>query len=145
MACPYFCPKARLKEEDAAHAPRLPLGDAYAGECRAQQTAYAPDETRTRGLCNVGYARAGCDRFPQDALSDAVRFHMVEDQGERIRIQYIFERDCWPREHGVLEYSLGAHAVEASGDREILRIQAGAFAESYLRRRDDGYVKAVAR
>ena len=26
-------------------------------------------------------------------------------RGNLIRIQYVFEKDCWPQEHGVLEYA----------------------------------------
>jgi hypothetical protein len=133
MACPYFYPVARFETSSWTVPPRLPLGDAYAGECRAASDAFQPDETRVRGTCNVGYGRACCDRFPAGANNDAVRFSMAEDAGELIRIQYIFEKDCWPREHGVLECSAGK--VLNAGANEILSSQASAFVASYLRRR----------
>ena len=78
-----------------------------------------------REICNVGYGRYGCEQFPSGAAADAVRFHVAKDAGELIQIQYVFEKDCWPVEHGMLGASAG----------EILERQAGAFAESYLRRR----------
>jgi hypothetical protein len=79
-----------------------------------------------------------------DAHADAVRFHVAEDAGERIRIQYIFEKDCWPGEHGVLEYSVGERKFAGNDDEAILQIQAGVFLESYLRRRDESNSKAAA-
>jgi len=144
MACPFFYPTARLEDNGGATAPRLPLGDAYSGECRATDAAFYPDESRTRETCNVGYARGCCDRFPGESHADAVRFHVAEDARERIRIQYIFEKDCWPAEHGVLEYLVEERRFTGSGGAGILRVQAGVFLESYLRRRDESNSKAAA-
>lgn len=89
-----------------------------------------------REVCNLGYGRGRCERFPADATSDAVRFHVGEDAGKLIRIQYIFEKDCWPGEHGTLEYSSTSH-FSSSPAGETLRRQAAAFVESYLRRRNE--------
>jgi hypothetical protein len=135
MACPYFYPIARFETSTWAIPPRLPLGDPYSGECRAGDVAFQPEETRVRGTCNAGYGANTCDRFPKSANTDAVRFHVSEDRGELIRIQYVFEKDCWPREHGVLEFSGAAHEVSGESKSEILRKQAAAFLESYLRRK----------
>jgi len=133
MACPYFYPVARFETSTWAIPPRLPLGDPYSGECRAGDDAFQPEESRVREVCNLGYGRGCCDRFPESATADAVRFHVSKHRGKLIRIQYIFEKDCWPKEHGTLEY---ASAVISKGpDDEVLRRQASAFLESYLRRR----------
>jgi len=133
MACPYFYPVARFETSTWAIPPRLPLGDPYSGECRASDDAFQPEESRVREVCNLGYGRGCCDRFPESATADAVRFHVSKHRGKLIRIQYIFEKDCWPKEHGTLEY---ASAVISEGpDDEVLRRQASAFLESYLRRR----------
>ena len=144
MACPYFYPKGLLDASGWVAAPRLPLGDAYSGECRASEIAFQPDETRTRQTCNVGYARRCCDRFPRESQSDAVRFHVAEDSGERIRLQYIFEKECWPGAHGVLDYSVNEHQLAGDNTDGILRTQAGVFLESYLRRRDESKSSAAA-
>lgn len=144
MPCPYFYPTTRLEDIAWATAPRLPLGGAYRGECRATDAVFQPDETRTRESCNVGYARGRCDRFPEEARADAVRFHVAEDSGERIRVQYIFERDCWPGEHGVLDYLVRERRFAGEDGVAILRIQAGLFLESYLRRRDASNSKTAA-
>ena len=78
-----------------------------------------------REVCNLGYGRHGCEQFPPASAADAIRFHVAEDSGELIRIQYVFEKDCWPNEHG----------DAAALTNEIARRQAHVFLESYLRRR----------
>ena len=134
MACPFFYPLARFESNSWAVPPRLPLGDPYTGECRATGAAFQPEEHCVREICNVGYGRGRCDRFPETAPADAVRFHVAEDGGEALRVQYVLERDCWPAQHGALECS--AESV-AGTDDEILRKQAAAFLASYLRRRSE--------
>jgi hypothetical protein len=128
MACPYFYPVARFESSPWSVPPRLPLGDAFSGECRAPGNSAQPDETRIREICNLGYGRERCEQFPTESPADAIRFHVATDAGGLIKIQYVFEKDCWPGEHGVFERS-------AAG--EILRRQADAFLESYLRRRNE--------
>ena len=80
-----------------------------------------------REVCNLGYGRHACEQFPEASAADAIRFHVTQDEGELIKIQYVFEKDCWPVEHG-----------DASKlTNETLRRQAGAFVESYLKRRSE--------
>ncbi len=102
MACPYFYPVARFESSPWSVPPRLPLGDAFSGECRAPGNSAQPDETRIRGICNLGYGRERCEQFPTESPADAIRFHVATDSGELITIQYVFEKDCWPSEHGVI-------------------------------------------
>ena len=145
MACPFFLPIARLTTEDWIHAPRLPLGDPYRGECRvpvespqpaeparegfepsqlAERAAFEPTENEQRELCNCGYARGRCQRFPADA-PDAVRFSMTADS----KLVWILERDHAPIEFGFTdELSIGAL------QNEVLREQARAFIETYRRK-----------
>lgn len=132
MACPYFYPVARLETNGWEIPPRLPLGDPFQGECRAADPAVAPDESRQRQTCNLGYGRGCCDRFPESAEADAVRFHVSKHRGKLIRIQYVFEKDCWPGEHG--EFECSKTGITSGPPGEILRRQAAAFLESYLRR-----------
>lgn len=134
MACPYFYPVARFESSSWAVPPRLPLGDAYSGECRAKGITFQPDEKTVREVCNVGYGAGRCDRLPEGAPLDAIRFNVAADHGELIRIQYIFEKDCWPKEHGSFECSSRLQLSGAPAD-EIVERQATAFVESYLRRR----------
>ena len=134
MACPFFYPTTRLENTGWVVPPRLPLGDAFAGECRAGANAIQPDEAHARQICNTGYGRGCCERFPHDAAVDAVRFHVARDTGERILIQYVFEKDCWPIENGQLEFAAAPDEIRGSPET-ILRGQAAAFLESYLRLR----------
>ena len=134
MACPYFYPVARLEEDTWAVPPRLPLGDAYTGECRAGLITHVPKDATVRSSCNTGYARATCECFPQNARADAVRFNVAADEDDGIRVQYIFERECWPVDHGELRYSVSAHAFLSCAVDEIVGRQAAVFVESYLRR-----------
>jgi hypothetical protein len=133
MACPYFYPLARFENSTWVVPPRLPLGDPYSGECRAAADPFQPEEAQVRQVCNLGYGRGCCDRFPEAAEADAVRFHVSKDRGKLIQIQYVFEKDCWPKEHGILEYV--STAVRSGPENVVLRKQAAAFLESYLRRR----------
>jgi hypothetical protein len=135
MACPYFYPVARFETSPWSIPPRLPLGDAFAGECRAPGVTIQPDETRARETCNAGLGRHGCEQFPRDAAADAIRFHIAKDSGRLIKIQYVFEKDCWPKESGTFDYSV-ARGLSGDPPAATLRRQAECFIESYLRRRD---------
>ena len=136
MACPFFFPDVRLETNSWIVPPRLPLGDPYTGECRARETVYRPDEARLRENCNVGYCRDRCDRFPPEAPADAIRFHIAGETNSLIQIQFVFEKDCWPQSHGRLELGCAARVFTSGPEGVVLRKQALAFAESYLRRRD---------
>jgi hypothetical protein len=80
-----------------------------------------------REVCNLGYGRHSCDQFPAQSAADAIRFHVASDAGELIKIQYVFEKDCWPGEHG---------EVNLATAPTTLRRQAEVFVQSYVRRRD---------
>jgi len=127
MACPYFYPVARFETSPWSVPPRLPLGDAFSGFCRAPGNTVQPDEMRMRTVCNLGFGRRACEQFPETSAADAVRFHVAQDSGELIHIQYVFEKECWPGEHG----------DAASLTDDILQRQAQVFRESYLRRRSE--------
>jgi hypothetical protein len=138
MACPYFYPVARFENSPWSIPPRLPLGDAFSGECRAPGSTLQPDETRMREVCNSGYGRHSCEQFPSGSGADAIRFHVAKDAGKLIQIQYVFEKDCWPVQHGTLDCSTADCDTTRESSQlaaEILRRQADAFVESYLRRR----------
>jgi hypothetical protein len=134
MACPFFYPVARLEMSSWAVPPRLPLGDAYTGECRALGEASPPDEALIIDCCNMGYCRGRCPRFPSHSTADAVRFHIAYQTEAWIRIQYVFEKDCWPVLYGTAEFSIAGRAFSPELADKILRRQAEAFLESYWRR-----------
>ena len=120
MACPLFKPVRKLDAGGWDPAPRLPLGDAWAGECTAECTEQ-PAESTQREVCNCGYARGRCEHFPAAMEADAVRFSMGADG----RTIYIFEKDHAPLEHGEI--------AAATDSREPLASLARAFKESYRR------------
>lgn len=92
-----------------------------------------------REVCNAGYGRHGCEQFPAAAAADAIRFHVMQDQGALIQIQYVFEKECWPGERGTLDYhtrrGFPSLADTSPADTTLIR-QAEAYIESYVRRRD---------
>jgi len=142
MACPYFFPTARLENGSWVIPPRVPLGDAYAGECRAMPAGFhpgaagfQPDEPHLRNFCNVGYGRGACVQFPRDAGADAIRFHIREESSALIRIQYVTEKECWPAGSGAIEYSIASREIQGDVDAVVAR-QAAVFVESYLRRKE---------
>jgi hypothetical protein len=137
MACPYFFPEARFETSPWSVPPRLPLGDAFQGRCQAPGNILQPDETRMREVCNLGYGRHSCDQFPDASAADTIRFHVDKDHGELIHIQYVFEKDCWPGEHGAFDCVADCSEQNFPAPaNEILRRQAQAYLESYLRRRN---------
>ena len=136
MSCPFFVPARRLETTGWVRPPRLPLGDPWAGSCQARAgETFEPPESQQREVCNCGYARGRCDRFPPNAAPDAVRFSVQEAPGERLRVTFVLEKEHRPIEHGVLEYTM--EGARASGDpaSPALHWQSQAFVESYLRRR----------
>ena len=117
----------------------LPLGDLWTGECRSQPgQPCQPDEAAIRPLCNLGYARGNCARFPASPeIPDAVRFTIARDEGALLRLYYVIERDHHPFAHGPLEYSPASSAFDGLPDRENFARQAWAYVESYLRRKSE--------
>ena len=136
MACPYFYPSS---PQVAAAGPRnamLPLGDSWAGVCRAVPSApWQPATAIVHPLCNLGYARGHCDRFPCDEGPDAVRFTINADNGASLRLYYVLERDHHPFAHGPLEYSLEDCSFAAAAPSQSIDAQARAYIASYLRRK----------
>ncbi len=139
MACPYFYPvKSRTSPGETQHA-MLPLGDLWAGECHAEplQPCHAPDQG-LRMLCNLGYARGSCARFPgAPGVPDAVRFTVASDDGPVIRLLFAIERNHHPFLHGPLEYSTTCAAFAPEPADENLSRQAHAYVDSYLRRKHE--------
>ncbi len=120
MCCPYFYPAARIENGNWAVAPRVPLLDMCGGECRAGEHGIEPPNF---DLCNNGYARGACDRFPNDAACDAVRFHAITEGGG-VRVQFIAEKNWWPVAHG---------DPDQSGS-DMIRRQAAVFVDNFRRR-----------
>ena len=135
MACPYFYPTERLEQNGWPHPSRLPLGDGFAGTCRADPAHdFHPSETTQREYCNLGYARGHCYRFPQDG-PDAVRFTVAGEQDGRVQIDWVLEKGHRPYQHGLLEYDAAQRVFLPSPSNPLVKRQAEAYVESYLRRK----------
>ena len=135
MACPYFYPVERFDDQAWVKPPRLPLGDAFRGVCRAiPDQSFEPDAQCQRQFCNRGYARAGCARFPHDDGTDAIRFSIESDDGARLEIVYVFETNWSPESYGRTECSYDGRVEDEQLD-PLLRRQMEAFLLSYLSRR----------
>lgn len=136
MACPYFYPTERLELGWSGRGARLPLGDPYRGLCHADPgDPQPPGDGLLEECCNLGYARHACARFPAGEGADAVRFSLTADQDNIITIYFALERGHQPDRHGRLEYDGGARAFRPPPADPLLRRQAEAYVESYLRRR----------
>ena len=133
MACPFFAPSRRLENAGWVRPPRYPLGDLFSGTCHAQPSD--PAEGRQDELCNNGYARGRCDRFPGGSAPDAVRFSVTEDTPNRLLLVYVVEKDHAPVEFGALEYAIDDARLDGPPISDVLTRQARAFLESYLRSR----------
>jgi hypothetical protein len=136
MSCPYFDPVAPRDHGVHAESATLPLGDEWAGMCRVEPgQACEPDQANLRMLCNIGYARGACNRFPATDGPDAARFTLLADNGTTLRLYYVLERDHQPHAHGVLEYSIDRNAFSPTPLGQWTPRQAVAYAKSYLRRK----------
>jgi hypothetical protein len=136
VACPFFVPSRRLEITGWVRAPRFPLGDLFAGECHARPTeVIEPPESHQRELCNCGYIKGRCDRFPGGSAADAVRFSVTLDTPTRLSVVYVIEKDHAPAEYGTLEYWIDNARLDGPSITEVLVAQARAFLESYLSRR----------
>lgn len=91
-----------------------------------------PPEARQRELCNCGYARTRCDRFPGGDAPDAIRFSVTEDTPARLSLVYVIEKNHAPVEHGTLLYKIEGDRLEGQPLSDVLIQQARAFLESYL-------------
>jgi hypothetical protein len=141
MACPYFDPVRPRTLATGAAGAMLPLGGDWVGLCRSTGgQIWEPDEASLTTLCNLGYARGSCPRFPADegdAGPDAVRFTIFRDDGRLVQVGYVVERDHYPFAHGGLEFSRAAAAFVTAPETEILHRQACAYVTSYLRRKGE--------
>ena len=115
-------------------APRLPLGDFYVGECHTTPERQVPSDEVVTKLCNNGYGRGVCDRFPHDAATDAIRFHLAGSEPGILRVQFTLEKGCWPAGDGFLDYSKAAGRFLELHPDPIVQRQAEVFLDSVLRR-----------
>ena len=133
LACPYFIPEKRSESELWQHRARLPLGDGYEGHCsvHGQENVKLTDE-ELKSACNLG--NACCSRLPADRALDSVRFHVKQDSGSALLVQFCTERDHRPREHGLLQFDTSSGTFVASATQPAIVRLAQAFVQSHLER-----------
>lgn len=109
MACPYFVPLEPLDDARWIQPPRLPLGAACRGSCAAPGAAGGIPENTLEEICNWGYARDRCARFPAEEAVDALRLSLLRDG----RLVWIEEADHRPLRHGEWSPGIGSAALDA--------------------------------
>jgi hypothetical protein len=134
VACPYFFPTTRSTDIDWPFPRRLPLGAGFCGACAAGEERATPADAELREFCNLGYATQ-CAKLPAARRSDAVRFAIAKDGGDRILLHYCCERDHAPVEHGQLQYDCGAQAWRVSHQNPCIQRQAECYVAVYLERK----------
>jgi hypothetical protein len=132
MSCPYFRPVTPQGRDSGPENAMLPLGGVWDGLCcAAPADPWQPDLSTLQRLCNLGYARGNCGRFPGGDGPDAVRFAISGDDGVTVRLYYVIERDHHPFAHGPLDHP----DAPVGNSSPLLAPQAGAYLHSYLRRK----------
>ena len=134
MSCPCFGPRQPRPSGGAAAQAPLPLGDVWEGVCLAQPDTPVEPAEECVPLCNFGYARGACPRFPADTAADAVRFAIAAGDGHSLEIRYAVERGHLPLDHGEIQYRIAEDAFQPPLGATPFAAQARAYAASYLRR-----------
>jgi hypothetical protein len=135
VSCPCFSPSHPRTRDAGARSLLLPLGDSFAGVCLAHPGDPVDPEESCLPLCNLGYARGECPRFPADSSADAVRFALSRDDGESLQIYYVLERGHHPFQNGEFTYFPRQRTFSPELAAGPLSEQAAAYASSYLRRK----------
>lgn len=134
VACPFFLPLERAFTIGWSFPNRLPLRAGFCGTCRAGRQEVTPTEAELRDFCNLGYA-GQCSRMPPERRADCVRFAVASDQGVRITMHYIYERDHAPVEWGLVDYDCAARRWFSPLQDEVVQRQAECYLAMYLERR----------
>lgn len=133
MACPFFFPAEKIQTIAWPFPSRLPLGAGFCGTCRAGAPEVTPTENELKEFCNLGYAGA-CSRLPAGRRADCLRFVARENDG-RIILDYIYEREHVPVEHGRIEYDCNTRSWSATLSDQCAQRQAECYLAVYLERR----------
>jgi len=141
VPCPYFFPTEKSANLGWPFPQRLPLGGGFCGSCTSGGDHSVPSEVELREFCNLGYARQ-CGRIPADRRSDAVRFAIAKDGGDRLLLHYCCERDYAPVEHGQLQYDCITRSWPLAHHDACIQRQAECYVAVYLERKGKGPASA---
>jgi hypothetical protein len=133
VACPFFWPMTRHEAELWPHRRRLPLGDGFAGECRAPGCAgRKPRDEELKESCNLGYATT-CPHLPEERRADAIHFAANGDQ--IVKVNYVMVKDQAPGEHGFLEFDPATKKWHVEHANANIQRMAECYVDSWLTRR----------
>ena len=137
MPCPFFLPTERISGGLWPFPSRLPLGEGWRGQCMAPGHEHsAPGETELKECCNLGYARQ-CSRLPQEREADAVRFSVSVENGNRLRVFYVCEKNHLPGETGTLDYDSALHCWVSQHPNAVIQRLAECYLEAYQSRKHE--------
>jgi hypothetical protein len=143
VACPFFFPHERAFNIQWNFPSRLPLGAGFCGTCRAGGAEVNPSDTELREFCNLGYS-GQCARMPAERRADCVRFAVANDQGARILLHFVYERDHAPVKWGVLDYDAAGQRWNSAMSDRILQRQAECYLAIYFEMRPRAAVSQAA-
>jgi len=138
MSCPYFWPTREMTKEEWTKKPRMPLGEAHVGTCKASAgNDYTPTVEELKSLCNPGYPMS-CPRFPKGSPVQSARFAVIRDDNVGpIGVAYVLEHEHAPYEHGTLEYDTKQGAFLPPHKNPTIDAQATAYVKVYLREKSE--------
>lgn len=73
--------------------------------------------------------------MPGAREADSLRFAIAKDEGTKISLQYVFDREHAPAEHGQVVYDLATQAWIATLADPCAQRQAECYLQIYLERR----------
>jgi hypothetical protein len=129
MACPFFEPVAPVYI-NVSRTARLPLIREYGGHCARQDRSVEVNDRR----CNQGYAREGCNFFPNEEKNRANRYSLLSQDERELQLLFISEEEYAPAAARTLHFSIVQDCVVESDLDPCVSAQAAAFCRSYIKR-----------
>lgn len=128
MSCQFFEPLAPVLDPQFRNG-RLPLIQEHEGMCHAG----GADTFANGPVCNHGYARGNCERFPKEEPSIALRYSVLRCDGRELEVLCIAEENHVPVRSRRLHFSPDLNRLSEMDLDACLAAQAIAFSRSYLR------------
>lgn len=133
MPCPYFAPASPVPQLESTGG-RLPLIDAFFGDCHATEIPSPAPAGILIPCCNHGYSRAECPNFPAADDRSALRYSVVRRSPEFLDLVVIVERGYTPVTWQAVRYFIESGLLEPACPDICTQAQALAFSKAYLGR-----------
>lgn len=129
MPCPLFEPQ---KKTELAQSPlgRFPLLFEFEGAC-GSTTPKGGDQQHLQ-ICNLGYAKGRCSRFPDDFPVSAVRFHVTAKTAQVLSVLVLEEADHWPYFSYPIKFLIAEGRLDPEIEDRCRRAQIFQFCRSFL-------------